>query len=113
MCIRDRFTLNFILMEDAMRSARVARFVAVVLAIGVFASQALAAGGKYDQQIQDDVTKYLQSKKEFQGVKSSVDDQIVTLTGSVNLYNDKLNLEKKVKRMKNVDGVRNHVDVQS
>src|SRR5512141_2121713 len=100
-------------MEDAMRSARVARLLAVVLAIGVFAGQAVAAGGKYDQQIQDDVTKYLQSKKEFQGVKSSVDDQIVTLTGSVNLYNDKLNLEKKVKRMKNVDGVRNHVDVQS
>jgi len=107
------FTLNFILMEDAMRSARVARLLAVVLAIGVFAGQAVAAGGKYDQQIQDDVTKYLQGKKEFQGVKSSVDDQIVTLTGSVNLYNDKLNLEKKVKRMKNVDGVRNHVDVQS
>jgi hyperosmotically inducible periplasmic protein len=111
-CYR-RSLLIFFLMEDAMRRARVTRFLALVLAIGVFAIPALAAGGKYDQQIQDDVSKYLQSKKEFQGVKSSVDDQIVTLTGSVNLYNDKLNLEKKVKRMKNVDGVRNHVDVQS
>jgi hypothetical protein len=61
-------------MEDAMRRARVTRCLALVLAIGVFAIPALAAGGKYDQQIQDDVSKYLQSKKEFQGVKSSVDD---------------------------------------
>ena len=95
-----------------MRSARWAQLLSV-LVVCFFVGQAAAAGGKYDQQIQDDVTKYLQSKKEFQGVKSSVDDQIVMLTGSVNLYNDKLNLEKKVKRMKNVDGVRNHIEVQS
>ena len=106
-------SLNLSLMEDAMRGVRWAQFLAVVLVMGFSVGQALAAGGKYDQQIQDDVTKYLQGKKEFQGVKSTVEDQIVTLTGSVNLYNDKLNLENKVKRMKNVDGIRNHVEVQS
>jgi osmotically-inducible protein OsmY len=100
-------------MEDAMRGARSAQFLAVLLAVGLSVGQALAAGGKYDQQIQEEVTKYLQSKKEFQGVKATTDDQIVTLAGTVNLYNDKTNLEKKVKRMKNVDGVRNHVEVQS
>lgn len=69
--------------------------------------------GRYDEQIMQDVNKYLQSKKEFQGVKASTEDQIVTLEGTVNLYIDRENLEKKVKRIKNVDGIRNHIQVQS
>ena len=69
--------------------------------------------GRYDEQILQDVNKYLQNKKEFQGVKASTEDQIVTLEGTVNLYIDRENLEKKVKRIKNVDGIRNHVQVQS
>jgi hyperosmotically inducible protein len=69
--------------------------------------------GRYDGQILQDVNKYLQSKKEFQGVKAAVEDQIVTFDGTVNLYIDRENLEKKVKKMKNVDGVRNHVQIQS
>ena len=68
---------------------------------------------KYDQEILQDVNKYIQSKKEFQGVKAAVEDQIVTLDGTVNLYIDRENLEKKVKKMKNVDGIRNHVQIQS
>ena len=69
--------------------------------------------GRYDGQILQDVNKYIQGKKEFQGVKASVEDQIVTLDGAVNLYIDRENLEKKVKKIKNVDGIRNHVQVQS
>jgi hyperosmotically inducible protein len=72
-----------------------------------------AAGVKNDGQIQTEVAKYLQSKSQYQGVTASADDGIVTLDGSVNLYIDGVNLEKKVKRMKSVDGVRNHVQVQS
>src|ERR1700757_4106022 len=68
---------------------------------------------KYDEQILQDVDKSIQSRKEFQGVKASVEDQIVTLEGTVNLYIDLVNLEKKVKKIKNVDGIRNHVQVQS
>ena len=68
---------------------------------------------RYDEQIQQDVNKYIQSKKEFQGVRASVEDQIVTLDGTVNIYIDLVNLEKKVKKIKNVDGIRNHVQVQS
>ena len=67
----------------------------------------------YDEQILQDVNKYLESKKEFQGVKATVEDQIITLEGTVNLYIDHENLEKKVKKMKNVDGIRNHVQIQS
>lgn len=79
----------------------------------LLSSVADAKAGRYDEQILQDVNKFIQSKKEFRGVKASVDDQIVLLEGSVNLYIDKMNLEKKVKKIKNVDGVRNHVQIQS
>jgi hyperosmotically inducible periplasmic protein len=69
--------------------------------------------GRYDEQILQDVNKLLQSKKEYQGVQATTDDQIVTLEGKVNLCIDLVNLEKKIKKIKNVDGVRNHVQVQS
>jgi hyperosmotically inducible protein len=66
-----------------------------------------------DQQIQQDVEKLLRSRKQFQEVKATTDDQIVTLEGTVNLYIDKADLERRVKRVKHVDGVRNHVTVSS
>ena len=78
----------------------------------LFAAQAVADKSN-DQQIQSDVEKLLQSKKEFQGVTATTDDQIVTLQGAVNLYIDLVNLEKRVKRIKRVDGVRNHVTINS
>ncbi len=91
-----------------------AAIVLVVMCIPVVPSVvAQKKPGRYDEQILQDVNKYLQSKKEFQGVKASAEDQIVTLEGTVNLYVDRENLEKKVKKMKNVDGIRNHVQVQS
>lgn len=75
---------------------------------------AVAFGSKdNDQQIQKDVEKLLQSKKQFQGVRGTTDDQIVTLEGTVNLYINRMDLQKKVQRIKNVDGVRNHVTVSS
>jgi osmotically-inducible protein OsmY len=95
-----------------MRSRLSLALLIAALMTTAFAHQA-AAAGRYDELIQKDVDKYLQSKKEFQGIKATTDDQIVTITGSVNLYIDKMNLEKKVRRIKNVDGVRNHVTVQS
>ena len=66
-----------------------------------------------DQQIQKDVEKLLQNKKQFQGVRGTTDDQIVTLEGTVNLYINRVDLQKKIQRIKNVEGVRNHVTVSS
>ena len=77
------------------------------------AAVAQRSAGRYDEQILQDANKLLQSKKEYQGVRATTEDQIVTLEGNVNLYIDLVNLEKKVKKIKNVDGVRNHVQVQS
>ena len=96
-----------------MRRTTAVLFLAVCASFLSATAAAQRTAAKYDQQILQDVDKYIQSKKEFQGVKASVEDQIVTLEGTVNLYIDRESLEKKVEKMKNVDGIRNHVQIQS
>lgn len=73
----------------------------------------LQAAGRYDQEIQQEVEKALKSNPRFQGVQSNVEDGIVTLTGTVKLYIDKLDAEKRVRRIKHVGGVRNHIEVST
>ena len=95
-----------------MKRSRFAHALVSLFLLGICWSAAFAATDN-DQQIQQDVDKFLRSKKQYQSVKATTDDQIVTLEGTVNLYIDKMNLEKNVKRIKNVDGIRNHVTVSS
>ena len=88
------------------------QLLAVTLALLVLLSMtAMAATGRYDQQIQQAVSHKLQDAKKLQSVNASVEDGIVTLTGTVNLYQDKLDAGKKVKKVANVTGVRNDVAV--
>ena len=76
-------------------------------------AQSPAKGGRFDTQIQQDAEKLLQAKPKFQNIKAETDDAIVTLTGGpVKLYLDKLDAEKRIKRIAHVDGVRNHVEVE-
>ncbi len=96
-----------------MRRTTAVLFLAICASFLSATAAAQRTAARYDQQILQDVNKYIQSKKEFQGIKASVEDQIVTLEGTVNLYIDRESLEKKVKKMKNVDGIRNHVQIQS
>jgi hyperosmotically inducible protein len=63
---------------------------------------AMATTGRYDEQIQQAVSQKVHSSKQLQSVNASVEDGIVTLTGSVNLYQDKLD---------NVTGIRNDIVV--
>ncbi|MEO6804341.1 MAG: BON domain-containing protein [Granulicella sp.] len=63
-----------------------------------------------DAQIQSDVTKALDNKR-FQGVKSTVQNGIVTLTGTVPLYRDKQDAENKAHHRKNVSAVQNMIQV--
>ena len=72
---------------------------------------AMAATGRYDQQIQQAVSQKINEAKQLQSVTSSVEDGIVTLTGTVDLYQDKLDAAKKVKKLANVSGVRNDIAV--
>jgi osmotically-inducible protein OsmY len=64
-----------------------------------------------DQQTQTLVAAQLEKKDTFRSVTAQVDDGIVTIKGTVPLYIDKLNAEKRVRKVKSVDGVRNHVEV--
>ena len=72
---------------------------------------AMAATGRYDQQIQQAANRKMHEVKPLQSVKSSVEDGIVTLTGTVDLYQDKLDAAKKVRKLANVNGVRNDIAV--
>lgn len=95
-----------------MKKAMYVKSLAVTLSLLVLLSiTAMAATGRYDQQIQQAVSKKMHDAKQLQGVTSSVDDGIVALTGTVNLYQDKLDAGKKAKKVANVTGVRNDVTV--
>jgi len=86
--------------------------ISLILAFVVLLSMtAMATTGRYDVQIQQAVSHKIQGAKHLQGVNSSVEDGIVTLTGTVGLYQDKLDAAKKVKKLANVTGVRNDIVV--
>lgn len=86
--------------------------IAVTMALLVLLSiSAMATTGRYDQQIQQAVSQKMQHTKQLQSVNSSVEDGIVTLTGTVGLYQDKLDAAKKIKKISNVAGVRNDIAV--
>ncbi len=70
-----------------------------------------AQKGPYDAQIQQDVQKRLSGHDKFRNVQASADDAIVTLTGSVQNYNDKEDAERQAKKADHVAGVRNQITV--
>ena len=84
--------------------------MSVAVLSGVLMAQTLSAS-RNDGPIQQKVMNLLQSKSEFEKVDSSVEDGIVTLTGTVDVYQKKLDVEKKVRKTKDVKGVRNLVEV--
>jgi hyperosmotically inducible periplasmic protein len=69
------------------------------------------AASRYDNQIQTAVTQKLAAKDRFRDVKSSVEDGIVTLTGTVDLYQRKLDAAKLARKTASVQGVRNLITV--
>ncbi len=70
----------------------------------------LAQAGPNDAQIQTDLAKALDNKR-FKDVKTSVNSGLVTLTGTVELYSDKEEADKKAHHRKNVKGVENMIEV--
>ena len=71
----------------------------VLLSVSAWAQNSNVGTGRYDQQIQQDVTKVLQSKDKWKGVTASTDDSIATLQGTVKLLVDKLDAAKKVDKV--------------
>jgi len=88
-----------------------ASFLAVgILSVGLAAQTASA---RYDSDIQSRVTQQLTKKQEFRNLHAATEDGIVTLSGSVDLYQQKLDAAKKVRKLDQVQGVRNLIAVSS
>jgi hyperosmotically inducible protein len=82
--------------------------VAVLLVVGT--GRGSVQGGGNDAQIQADVMKSLDSKR-FKDVKASVQNGVVILTGTVDLYSAKLDADNRAHHRKNVKGVENQIEV--
>jgi len=92
-----------------MRSVNMAAGMIFAMTLAL-APVARAQRGPNDAQIQADVAKALNNKR-FQGVKADVHNSMVTLSGSVDVYSAKEDADRKVHHIKNVEGVRNMIEV--
>jgi osmotically-inducible protein OsmY len=75
------------------------------------AALADTASAAYDQQIQAKLAAQLEKKSEFKDIRPSVEDGIVTLNGSTDSLQHKLDAEKKARKQEHVSGVRDQVAV--
>src|SRR6266436_4621004 len=91
------------------------RGMASFLAVGVLSVSLAAqtASARYDSDIQSRVSQQLTKKQEFRNLQASTEDGIVTLSGTVDLYQQKLDAAKKVRKLDKVQGVRNLIAVRS
>jgi hyperosmotically inducible periplasmic protein len=85
-----------------------------LLAVGLLSVSLMAdtAASRYDNQLQTAVTQKLASKSQFSNVKASTEDGIVTLTGTVDLYQRKLDAVKLARKTSKAQGVRNLITVE-
>jgi hyperosmotically inducible periplasmic protein len=93
---------------------RIVRVLGLFLAISISSMGLMAqstSAARYDTSIQSRVTQKLAARKQLQNVQVAVEDGIVTLTGNVDLYQQKLDAAKKIRKLANVQGVRNLIEV--
>ncbi len=90
---------------------RVTSLLLLISAFAVGASAKTTSASQSDASISSKVTLKLASKKEFQNVHANVDNGIVNLTGTVDLYQQKLDAAKKIGKLKNVRGIQNLIAV--
>jgi len=96
------------------RKSVIGRLVGTVLAVGLMGTMLVAqtpAATRYDNQIQTTVTQKLASKNQFSNLKASVENGIVTLTGTVDLYQRKLDAAKLARKTAKAQGVRDLLTV--
>jgi osmotically-inducible protein OsmY len=85
-----------------------------LLAVGVLSATLMAqpwSAARNDNQIQTMVTQKLAKKTDFRNVMASTEDGIVTLTGTVDLYQRKLDADKLARKTADSQGVRNLITV--
>jgi osmotically-inducible protein OsmY len=95
---------------------KILKTLSVFLGIGVLSvglAAQTASAGRYDGDIESRLSQQLAAKKEFRNLHAAVEDGIVTLTGTVDVYQQKLDAAKKVRKTEKVQGVRNLIEVSS
>jgi|SRR5579872_4352159 len=98
----------------ARRKKNLVAMAGSLLAVGLLSATLMADTGsaaRYDGQLQNAVTQRLAAKKQLRNVQSTVEDGIVTLTGTVDLYQQKLDATKLARKTANAQGVRNLITV--
>ena len=95
------------------KKTKFATLAGTLLAVGLTGASLFAdtAATRYDNQIQTTVTQKLAKKNAFGSVQANVEDGIVTLTGTVDLYQRKLDAAKDARKTAKVQGVRNLITV--
>jgi len=81
-----------------------------IRALAIPQDKTTSATGQNDSQMQADINKQLSNSK-FSGVKASVENGVITLSGTVDVYQAKEDADKKAHRVKNVVAVRNQIEV--
>jgi hyperosmotically inducible periplasmic protein len=97
-----------------MTATRLLKAAGSLLAAGLLSTTLIAqaaAAARYDNQIRTSVTEKLAKKSQFSNVESSVEDGIVTLTGTVDLYQSRLDAAKLARKIASVQGVDNLITV--
>jgi hyperosmotically inducible periplasmic protein len=90
------------------------RILALVLGVSALSAGLRAEAtspAQNDTSIQLKATQQLEKSKQFRQVQASVEDGIVTLTGQVEVYQQKLDAAKKIGKIGKVQGVRNQIEV--
>jgi len=85
-------------------------FGTVVRGMAQTPSAATTGDSANDSQIQTNLTKTL-SNKRFKGITSTVQGGMVTLRGTVDVYSDKEDADKRAHRVKNVKSVENLIEI--
>jgi osmotically-inducible protein OsmY len=96
-----------------MTNKSLGQLASTILGVGLLSTMLVAQtpAARYDNQIQTAVTQKMAAKSQFSEVKTSVEDGIVTLTGTVDLYQRKLDAAKLARKTANAQGVRNLITV--
>jgi len=101
-------------MTVAIRNMTLVKVAGALLAAGLLGATLTAEtspASRYDNQMQTTVMQKLTAKNEFRNVKATVEQGIVTLTGTVDLYQGKLDAAKLARKAGHTQGVRNLVNV--
>jgi osmotically-inducible protein OsmY len=83
--------------------------VAALLPGAALAANATAS--RFDATIENKVKNTLSTKSAFHNVEATTEDGIVTLSGTTELYRQKLDAAKKVRNTEHMAGVRNLIEV--